>query len=160
MSKFTNYLLNSITSDQVNHKEAKRLGHVVEVEFLNNKILLSGRKISNVTTPSKPIVPLIIDIPENVNLYKRPANLTRRSLSFEDLEEDQDIELSYADFIRRQNLHRIMSDFSTGDFNRMIPEYKGDVMTLPVFLKRCETFHSTLNNAGKAQFLSSNGWRF
>lgn len=39
-------------------------------------------------------------------------------------------------------------NFSVADFNRMIPEFKGDSKTLLVFLKRCDTFHDTLNDEG------------
>ncbi|KAG4074170.1 hypothetical protein HA402_000614 [Bradysia odoriphaga] len=36
----------------------------------------------------------------------------------------------------------------------MIPEFKGDVQSLPVFLKRCETFNAILSEEGKKQFLA------
>lgn len=35
----------------------------------------------------------------------------------------------------------------------MIPEFKGDLESLHVFLKRSDTFHSTLNDEGKLQFI-------
>lgn len=45
--------------------------------------------------------------------------------------------------------------FSLADFNRTIPEYKGEVVTLRVFIKRCDVFHEMLNDDGKDSFVSA-----
>lgn len=47
-----------------------------------------------------------------------------------------------------------MAVFSLADFNRVIPEFKGDIAQLPIFIKRCDTFHGSLNDAGQKSFIT------
>lgn len=47
----------------------------------------------------------------------------------------------------------VMSKFEIATFNRIIPEYKGDTDSLNIFLRRCDTYHKTLTNKGKQNFI-------
>lgn len=46
-----------------------------------------------------------------------------------------------------------MANFTVSDFNRMIPEFKGDSKSLLIFLKRCDTFHDSLKEEARRAFL-------
>lgn len=47
------------------------------------------------------------------------------------------------------------SKFEIATFNRIIPEYKGDLESLNIFLRRCETYNSSLTPKGKKLFLDN-----
>lgn len=141
MSKFRDFLHNKIKSEQVDPTEAKRLGHLVDIGNLNAKVLRSGRILPTVTPFDKPLNKILPKLrPETTTT----SQLTKKSLSFENLD------ISFGNFISDTN----MADFSTADFNRMIPEFKGDANSLYVFIKRCDTFHAGLCAAGQVAFLS------
>lgn len=145
-SKYKNFLKSKITKEDINVKEAQRLGHFAELGKLNSKELRSKRTISIVKTPTgNKLIPINEEPNQTKTLSRiRPEeNPIFKSLSFEDISD----QLSDNSII-------IMSAFSIADFNRVIPEYKGDATQLSVFLKRCDTFHDSLNDAGKVLFLS------
>lgn len=48
-----------------------------------------------------------------------------------------------------------MAKFEIATFNRIIPEYKGDTESLNIFLRRCDTYHSSLTPKGKKMFLDN-----
>lgn len=131
-----------VHSDKVALEEAKNIGHLVDDFNLNIRTLRSGNINSNQSTPIvQPFSPLYLTLAKNFDNFKRDESLKGRSISFEDIP---------SNFARRDN----MTEFSIADFNRMIPEFKGDVESLPIFLKRCDTFCAALNDNGKARFLS------
>ncbi len=143
-SKITDKLKDKISKGRVNLTEVQRLGHFVDLGDLHVKKLRSSKLIKTTDTPQdKQITAENLDphpkslsriIPEENRLFKR--------LSFEDI--SQDISFRY----------KRMADFSIADFNRVIPEFKGETAQLHVFLKRCDTFHNTLTQDGKQAFLS------
>lgn len=53
------------------------------------------------------------------------------------------------------SIHSKMAKFLIADFNRVIPEFKGDSTNLSVFIKRCDTFNNSLDPEGKTLFLSN-----
>lgn len=54
-----------------------------------------------------------------------------------------------------ENNQNSMADFVLADFNRLIPEFKGDTESLNVFIRRCDTFHNNLTEAGQEKFVSN-----
>lgn len=145
-SKFKDFLKKKITSEEINLKEARKLGHVAELGDLNTKVLRSQRRLDVVSTPTcKSVVPIPLQ-PKRIGNLKsiRPEQtILFKKLSFEDIAEEISIPRDFT-----------MAGFTIADFNRVIPEFKGDSSHLPVFLRRCDTFHDSLNDAGKASFLS------
>lgn len=148
MSKpgFSDFLKHQITKEQINPTEAHRLGHFAELGDLNFKVLRSNRKIQIVKTPNdKREIPTYVQPNQTKNLSRlRPEEkILFKRLSFEDISD----KIVFPKEIQ-------MAQFSIADFNRVIPEYKGDSTQLSVFLKRCDTFHNSLNDAGKVSFIS------
>lgn len=46
-----------------------------------------------------------------------------------------------------------MAQFDIPTFNRIIPEYRGDIDSLQMFLRRCDTYHDSLDHTGQSQFV-------
>lgn len=131
---------NRISSEQLALIEARQLGYLVDNLNFDTRVLRSRSRFQRVRDALR-FSPKPIVLPPKLNHFIRDKNILGKALSFEDLTS-----------IAFDN--HTMADFSIADFNRMIPDFKGDANSLPVFLKRCETFHNTLNDASKAKFLS------
>lgn len=93
-SKFKDFLKNKITKEQINLKEAKRLGHFAELGDLNVKTLRSERSIptfnsnNELKTPIDQPIPPVNPIPNIVKDLSRlhPEEISiSRKLSFEDI---------------------------------------------------------------------------
>lgn len=122
MPGFTNFLQKEITSEQIDPKEARRLGHFVEVSSLNVKKFRSGRVIEIVQTPkTKAKGKAKVLIPKRKNVSKQNITLKGKSLSFESLFIEPEFVNEFDKSALVINTVK-MSDFSTADFNRMIPE--------------------------------------
>lgn len=164
MSAFKNYLKTKISKEQVDQKEAKKLGHIIDFVKLNTRNLRSGRVINlGETPPQQPSKRADPRVTKKPLISKQNPALKQKSLSFEELnsftEEDIvinpiPIQLPDSIIVRRIMAEPVPIDFSTADFNRMIPEFKGDSRSLPVFLKRCDTFHATFTEEGQQKFLN------
>lgn len=144
--KFLNFLKKKINTEQIDLTEARRLGHIGELGDLNHKLLRSQRKLSIVRTPtSKSTIPVNLKPEQLRDLRNLPLadSIIFKKLSYEDISEHISTPKDFQ-----------MAGFTIADFNRVIPEFKGDVNLLPVFLRRCDTFHDSLNDAGKISFLS------
>lgn len=158
-SKYKDFLINKITKEQVDPKEAKKLENVIDFVKLNTKNLRSGRTLSTVQAPGNKFTKLPV-----LNVLKKTqpkVSLLKKSSSLEDLNSVKQIpvgpvKIQLPTSILSKNTIQIlrMTAFSSADFNRMIPEFKGDCHSLPVFLKRCDTFHSTLDADGQISFLN------
>lgn len=146
MSKFQDYYLRKrVASEPVDPTEAGRLQHFADIPTSPFKVLRS-RTIYKFFTPKnrKPIQRNPQPTNSILSRYTAEETLIAKKLSFEDLTED----LSVPKDLK-------MAAFVLADFNRVIPEYKGDQQSLEIFIRRCDAFHSSLNDAGKTAFLNN-----
>lgn len=160
MSKFKDFLNSEIKSGEINLTEARRLGHFAELGNLNARILRNNKVIQTTRTPKtnrpKPTNELIrLNSPISRLLPGEAISVKR--LSFDDLDIDKNnsnLSVFLNEIPHLDQILNNMSAFTIADFHRVIPEFKGDPTQLSIFLRRCDAFHDSLNDAGKLTFIS------
>lgn len=135
------------------------------------KVLIKKKNTIDPSIPQTPldqrVVETNLDPGPSIPLtkIKSDSDISKRKLIFKssDSESDDSIIIDHLfDLIPPKTENKdiikdnipIMAQFSIADFNRVIPEFKGDTIQLPIFIKRCDAYRSTLDEPGKVSFLS------
>lgn len=147
-------LIDTIIVGDIDPSEANRLSHFAETGKLISESVAtstpSNRSVS-LTELNKHQLANFDQIRSKAKPIFQESNFNDSTLKTSDKSSSDSSFESYYEF--KFIPKPIMATFSLADFNRVIPEFKEDTAQLPIFLKRCDTFHNSIKDAGGKAFL-------